>query len=291
MPDSRLRPRSVALGPAPLSTNGMDLLIDISGLKDSTAVMQRFNETLQFGTHPNGAPVGVGNWDAFDDCLRCLEEGGIYGTGKPVLFPCVLIIQGYEAFKKHDPEGFVILKEILESKPDEYKQDNQELRVSLCQRASSERDHMQKCSYCGRENNDEAPSCRECGTPLTADGADVEASQEIGVEDPRSARDREFRGPVLPWILGGLALIFGNWSQAIHAIISGVAESRAARGTDTNDQSQELLDVAAHLEDVDRSKAVALYWEVIRRFPGTRASDEARRNIQTLVTHEDKNAG
>ena len=116
---------------APVSPNVMDILIDLTGLKDSTAVMNRFNEILQFGTHPSGTPVGVGNWDAFEDCLRCLDEGGIYGTGKPIVFPCALTIRGCEGFEKHDPESFAVLKEILESKPDEYKRDGQDLRVSF----------------------------------------------------------------------------------------------------------------------------------------------------------------
>ncbi len=145
---------------------------------------------------------------------------------------------------------------------------------------------MQKCSYCGRENNDGALHCKECGTAFAADGADLEASQETAVEDPRSARGRELRGPVFPWIFGGLALIFGNWSQAIHSILCGIAESRAAASrTDPHDQAQELLNAAAYLEDVDRAEAVALYQEVIRKFPGTHASDEAQRNIQTLTSH------
>jgi hypothetical protein len=147
---------------------------------------------------------------------------------------------------------------------------------------------MQKCSYCGRENNDGSLFCKECGTAFAADGADVEASQATGVEDPRSACGRESRGPGLTWIFGGLALIFGNWPEAIRSILSGIAESRAAaRGTDTHDEAQELLNAAAYLEDVDRSKAVALYREVIRKFPGTRASDEAQRNIQSLASHRE----
>jgi hypothetical protein len=120
-----------AIGGAPLTSIVMEILIDLTGSKDSTAVMKRFNELLEFGTHPGGAPVGVGNWDAFEDCLRCLNEGGIYGKGKRVVFPCALTIQGYEAFEQHDPEGFAVLREILESKPDEYKHDDQELRVSF----------------------------------------------------------------------------------------------------------------------------------------------------------------
>jgi hypothetical protein len=107
----------------------MEVIINISGLKDKAAVTRRFNEILGFGVHPNGVPVGVGNWDAFEDCLRCLDEGGIYGTGKKITFPCDLVIRGYETFKAHNPKEYAIFKEILEKKPDEYKQDNQELRV------------------------------------------------------------------------------------------------------------------------------------------------------------------
>ncbi|HZR17499.1 MAG TPA: barstar family protein [Verrucomicrobiae bacterium] len=115
----------------------MDILIDLSGLSDSVAVMERFGEILQFGTHENGAPVGVGNWDAFEDCLRCPDEGGIYGTGKRIEFPCPITVRGYEAFRNSDPVGFAILKEILDSKSDEYKHDDQDLRMSFAQNASS----------------------------------------------------------------------------------------------------------------------------------------------------------
>src|SRR3989338_6594577 len=102
----------------------MEITINISGLKNNTDVMQRFNEVIEFGEHENGKPVGVGNWDAFSDCLRWLDEGGIYGTGRKVTFPCTLIIKRYSDFERTDPEGFAVLKEILEEKPALYKQDN-----------------------------------------------------------------------------------------------------------------------------------------------------------------------
>jgi len=45
---------------------------------------------------------------------------------------------------------------------------------------------------------------------------------------------------------------------------------------------QLLLNTAARLETVDRAKAVAMYEEIVRSFPGTRASAEAHRNLQVL---------
>ncbi len=50
-------------------------------------------------------------------------------------------------------------------------------------------------------------------------------------------------------------------------------------------QAQDLLDEAAHMESVDQARAAALYAEIVTKFPGTRASDEARRNVQTLTSH------
>lgn len=107
----------------------MKILIDLSNLKIEDEVMQRFNELLEFGIHENGELVGVGNWDAFNDCMRCLDDGGIYGTGKKITFPCQIIIKNYSDFEQNDPEGFKTLKEILKEKPEEYQKDNQELEI------------------------------------------------------------------------------------------------------------------------------------------------------------------
>ena len=107
----------------------MEIVIDLSGLNDASAVMHRFNENLGFGTHPNGKPVGVGNWDAFEDCMRCLDGGGIYGTGRMITFPCTLLISGHEEFARRRPEEFSIFTEILESKSSEYENDGLDLRV------------------------------------------------------------------------------------------------------------------------------------------------------------------
>jgi hypothetical protein len=46
--------------------------------------------------------------------------------------------------------------------------------------------------------------------------------------------------------------------------------------------SKRLLNEAASLESVDRARAIEVYEQVIKLYPGTRASREAERNIQTL---------
>lgn len=159
---------------------------------------------------------------------------------------------------------------------------------------------MQKCAYCGRENADESTNCGECGTPMVTDGAGVEASQDSPVENPRRASGEKLMIQGIIWFVGGSAVTLfsylsaasspygGHYIIAYGAIIFGIAQffrgRAAASGTDINDQAQELLDVAAHLEDVDRAKAVALYAEIVRKFPGTRACNEAQRNIQTLAS-------
>jgi hypothetical protein len=61
-----------------------------------------------------------------------LDGGGIYGTGRRIEFPCAITVRGYEAFQNSDPVGFAILKEILDSKSDEYKHDHQDLRIVIC---------------------------------------------------------------------------------------------------------------------------------------------------------------
>ena len=162
---------------------------------------------------------------------------------------------------------------------------------------------MQKCSYCGRESDDGATNCRECGTPLIVPGAEVEAHQDPGVENPRRTRGDKLMLQGAIWFFGGSVVTLvtylsassspygGHYVIAYGAIIFGITQffrgRAAANGTDTNDQAQELLDVAAHLESVDRVKAAALYAEIARKFPGTPACDEAQRNIQTLASHRE----
>jgi hypothetical protein len=82
----------------------------------------------------------------------------------------------------------------------------------------------------------------------------------------------------------------GHYVIAIGAILYGamhfVQGNAAATGRiDPHDRAQELLNFAAQLESVDRAKAVLIYNEILKKFPGTPASEEAQRNIQLLTSH------
>lgn len=162
---------------------------------------------------------------------------------------------------------------------------------------------MQKCSYCGKENNDGSTNCSGCGTPVKADRAHVDASADSDMANPRFTLGQKLMLRGAFWFAGGVVVTLFSYLAAINspygghyviacgAIIFGLAQffrgRAAASGTDTEDQAQEFLDAAAHLESVDRAKAVALYEEIATKFPGTRASEEAQRNIQTLVSHKE----
>ena len=103
----------------------------------------------------------------------------------------------------------------------------------------------------------------------------------------------------LVWFVGGcMVTIFsyfvalsspydGHYVIAYGAIIWGASQYFRGRAYATgrvsrNAAAQDLLNIAATYEDIDRAKALALYEEIARIYPGTRAGAEAERNIQTL---------
>ena len=53
---------------------------------------------------------------------------------------------------------------------------------------------------------------------------------------------------------------------------------------------QVLLDMAAQLEGSDRDQAIAYYSRIVKLFPGTSASEEAKRSIETLMSHRLKDS-
>ncbi|MFH1443633.1 MAG: barstar family protein [Candidatus Micrarchaeota archaeon] len=96
----------------------MEIHVDLFGCKDSEDVQLRFGEIFQFGG-PKGniaakadvMDIGWGiNWDAFIDCLRDLEVGGIWGSAKKVVFPLKIKILNYQEFLALDTKGFQIFK-------------------------------------------------------------------------------------------------------------------------------------------------------------------------------------
>jgi hypothetical protein len=99
------------------------------------------------------------------------------------------------------------------------------------------------------------------------------------------------------WCGGGILVTFVTYSMggpyiiAWGAIIVGAIQFFRGLCTDNSDDpsqptAKHLLIIAAHLETVDRARAIAVYQEVIEKFPSTPDSDEAQRKIQTLTTEE-----
>lgn len=160
---------------------------------------------------------------------------------------------------------------------------------------------MLKCSYCGKDNADDSPTCGGCGTALATGLSDVKTDPSLETEDPRRAEGKRQMVSGAVWFFGGSALTLFSYMAAVRspygghyvitygAIVFGAMRffqgwAGAAGRVDSNGQAQELLEVAARLESADRAKAVAVYEEIIRAFPNTRASKEAQRNIQALTS-------
>ena len=162
-----------------------------------------------------------------------------------------------------------------------------------------------KCAYCGKENGNQLADCEGCGTPLRPhEPADSPSSAEEASQDPERAAGarRMWRGAL--WCGGGLlvsGLTYvaavsspggGSYIIAWGAVLFGAVQFfqglAAVNGrVDHNRKAQDLLDLAAELESVDRPKAIAVYGEIVRLFPGTAAGREAQANIQTLTTHKE----
>lgn len=99
----------------------MEINIDLQHAKNTEVVLSVFSKKL-FG--------GWGtNWDAFNDCMRYLDVGGIDGHAPKLHFPIKLIIKNYEAFEENDPKNFGILKEIMVDQEKEWKDDGEDLTV------------------------------------------------------------------------------------------------------------------------------------------------------------------
>jgi len=81
------------------------------------------------------------------------------------------------------------------------------------------------------------------------------------------------------YVIAWGAIVFGAYD-----FFQGQAAAAGRIDRKGESQAQELLDLAARLESADRAKAVALYEEIVRTFPGTRASKEAQRNIEALTS-------
>ena len=159
----------------------------------------------------------------------------------------------------------------------------------------------ESCSYCGRANPNGLHACAECGTPLVSEPPPPASTEP--------ARKSQAVAVCLSLIFGPLGLIYvGGWWQAFVMIVIGVpfilthkgglwltiggrivaaawAYSLVVEQDDAPNPQRDagrLLDEAARLENIDFSKAIAAYEEVIRQYPDTRASEQAASAIATL---------
>lgn len=115
----------------------MKIVVDLSGLRTKEEILHKFGEIFEFGGPGGNIPPssltpekGWGfNWDAMNDCFRYLDVGGILGTSKEFSFPLEIEISNYQEFKEANPEGFRVLKEILEDLPKAYEQDEKVIKV------------------------------------------------------------------------------------------------------------------------------------------------------------------
>jgi hypothetical protein len=104
------------------------------------------------------------------------------------------------------------------------------------------------------------------------------------------------------WFFGGTAVTLLSYMSAINSPFGGhyfIAWGAMAYGAvrffqgwaagtgrvDRNSSdARALLELAAQLEGADRAKALLIYTDIVQRFPGTCASDEAQRNIKALTS-------
>jgi len=158
------------------------------------------------------------------------------------------------------------------------------------------------CDYCGRENRDGVPACPACGKPLTT-MAEVDSSPKRKSKGLAVCLALAF-GPLgllyADLIGGGVVMLValpiyvlthgGLWfsvgtrllcAARAYSVVSSQYEASTPLG-----RSKRLLNEAARLENIDRSKAIVVYKQVARLFPDTPASEEAVRNIEALQRHQ-----
>ena len=156
------------------------------------------------------------------------------------------------------------------------------------------------CRYCGHTNPTAVSVCPGCGSPL--------GNPAPTIEDSAPKKKSKLLAVILAVTLGPLGLFYASISGGAIMIVVAFVLYIATRGgwwfiiggriicvvwavgvlyeedqePNSKRDSKRFLNEAASLESVDRARAIEAYEKVIRLYPGTRASREAERNIQTL---------
>jgi hypothetical protein len=118
----------------------MDFHIDLFGCKDDKDVLLRFGEILQFGGPKRNVPCTPGerggwglNWDAFNDCWRDIEVGGIWCESENITFPLKLHLYHVDAFANASPKGYASMLKILNIHRSEYANDGKLFELKIHQ--------------------------------------------------------------------------------------------------------------------------------------------------------------
>ncbi len=107
------------------------VVIDLIGLENKEKVLIKLGEIFKFNEEDiHGRSWGM-NFDALDDCLGELPNGGIFGTGNKFEFPLTVVFENYQKFKEKDPDSFKIIKEIFEENSREYWKDGREFSIQF----------------------------------------------------------------------------------------------------------------------------------------------------------------
>lgn len=96
----------------------MEISIDLHNATDEQNVLQILGESLGY----NENKFWGKNWDALNDILGYLDTGGIWGDNQIFSSPILLQIAHFQAFKKNNPQRFIILNEILQNIKEKYVQ-------------------------------------------------------------------------------------------------------------------------------------------------------------------------
>lgn len=97
----------------------MEIITNLNNEPDEKSVLQILGMALGYTDDKFWGK----NWDAFNDILRYLDKGGIWGDNQIFSFPLVLQISNFQNFQSQAPQKFAIFNEILAETKQNYAKD------------------------------------------------------------------------------------------------------------------------------------------------------------------------
>jgi len=165
---------------------------------------------------------------------------------------------------------------------------------------------MKTCGYCGRESQDSAAHCNDCGTALLTEPDNSQTADLQNPDDPwRAAAEKQIRSGAL-WCIGGALVTVVSYLSALNnpfggtyifawgAILFGGLRfyqgiSNKNNKPNNEDTGYAAIANAAKLETLGRiDEALLLYQTVIEKFPNTDASKDAKKSIENLHATRDR---